>query len=244
MKKIISLVLVLMLCMALVACGTDEKYAALLEHLEANNYEGIKSELAALSPDFQAEQEQMAADAEKLAKYEDLIDLLEAEDYESAMLNVQERIPVPVEPSCSAIAITLDNWQEYYVIEHVEKWHTNSFGETDALSFDVTVCLKPEYADRVANKEDSKTNFDISYDCICRTIDIDYSAQTYTFTDYYSEQQTFQNIGTWNNFALGNPRSVICTHLGSGTINDIPCVSYFENVTVNRIEGTLYLYDE
>lgn len=244
MKKAISLILTLVLCLALCSCGVDEKYSALLEHLDAGNYEGIKSELATLSPAFKAEQEQMKTDAEKLAKYADLIDLLETEDYEGALADVQSRIPVPEEPSYTEIEITIDNWEDYFVIDYVEKWHTNSFGEIDRLRLDVVIHIKPEYADRVADKENAKINFDISYDCILNTVEIDYAAQTYTFTDYWTEKETFQNIGTWNCAWLVNERSVIGPSLGGDAINDIPCMCYYENVTVNRIQGTLCLYDK
>ena len=144
----------------------------------------------------------------------------------------------------SEIAITLDNWEEYFIIENVEKWNTNSFGEIDDLRFDVVFYIKPEYSNRVADKENAKINYDISYDSICKTIETDYASQTYTFTNYWTERETFQNIGTWNCAWLTSEQSVIGTRLGYGKVNDIPTMGYYENVTVNRIQGILCLYDE
>lgn len=145
MKKWIALLLVLAMCAALYGCGVDEKYKALLECLDTGDYAGIKAELSLLSPDFRAEQEQMTADGELLEKYADLIASLEAGDYETAVENIRARMPVPEEPVYEEVAITMDNWQEYFEIRPYEEFNYNDFGDLVYMRTGYAFYLKAEY---------------------------------------------------------------------------------------------------
>ncbi len=142
MKKALSLLLALAMCLSLAACGVDEKYNALLENLASNNYDGIKQELSALSPDFAAEQE-------KLEEYADLIAALEAENWEAAVADIVSRVPVtePEEPTYTEVKITMDNWQEYFEIREYETHRYNDFGEEESSSSGYGIYLKEEYLD-------------------------------------------------------------------------------------------------
>lgn len=145
MKKVIALVLTAVMCLALCACGVDEKYTALLEHLDAGNFEGIKTELTALSPDFQAEQDQMTANAALLEKYGDLLAALEAEDYEAALEDILGRMPVPEEPVYAEVVITMDNWTTYFELRPYEECTYNDFGELTFMRSGYALYLKEEY---------------------------------------------------------------------------------------------------
>ena len=54
MRKVLSVFLAVVLCVLLCACGVDKKYNAILEYFDSGNYEGIKSEMMVLSPEFKA----------------------------------------------------------------------------------------------------------------------------------------------------------------------------------------------
>lgn len=138
MKKTLALLLVLVICLSLTACGVDKKYTPLLDALNAGDYAGIKQAMAVLSPDFAAEQALME-------KYGDLLALLEAEDYENALTNVTSRMPVPEEPTYHEVAITMDNWQEYFEIRDYEEYKYNDFGELTWSDTGYGIYLKEEY---------------------------------------------------------------------------------------------------
>ena len=174
MKKTISLLLALVMCLSLCACGVDEKYAPLLENLDAGNYEGIKDALIELSPEFKA-------DAEKLAKYQSLIDLLEAENYEDALVDVENRIPVP---ECEIIEITMDNWDEYFEIVPDHYWIKNAFGEGRGLTIGFSLFLKDEYASRLSKTDNSTIACTVSFDAREKTLDVNWKETTFTEVDY------------------------------------------------------------
>ena len=174
MKKTISLLLALVMCLSLCACGVDEKYAPLLENLDAGNYEGIKDALIELSPEFKA-------DAEKLAKYQSLIDLLEAENYEDALVDVENRIPVP---ECEIIEITMDNWDEYFEIVPDHYWEENAFGEGEALCIGFSLFLKDEYVARLPLVGNSSIACTVSFDAREKTLDVMWKEKTFTEVPY------------------------------------------------------------
>ena len=173
MKKAISLLLALVLCLSLCACGVDQKYEALLSNLNAGNYAGIKSELATLSPECKAEQE-------ILAKYKDLIDLLEAEDYDGAIADIQSRIPVPEEPASIEIEITMENWNEYFEIVFVEEWDNNGFTEPKYLYLDYYFNIKEDYVDRITKSSESEVELTFAVDYVSYACEIDYPSMQYT----------------------------------------------------------------
>lgn len=148
MKKAGRLLLVLLTCLFLCSCGVDQRFKPLLEQLEEDNYDGIKAELSALLPAFQTEQEQQLLDSEKLNKYNTIIDFMESEDYESALSEIEAKIP---KLECTTIDITLDNWQDYFEIRPFSSTSVDSSGQ---ISYGVTqyaIYLRNEYLDRLTS---------------------------------------------------------------------------------------------
>ena len=174
MKKAMSLLLALVLCLSLCACGVDKKYTPLLENLDAGNYDGVKDALTELSPEFKA-------DVEKLEKYQSLIDLLEAENYEDALVDVENRIPVP---ECEVIEITMDNWDEYFEIVPDHYWHENAFGEGDSLSCGFSLFLKDEYIAQFHLTGNSEIACTIAFDAREKTLDIHWKEKKFTEMPY------------------------------------------------------------
>jgi hypothetical protein len=181
MKKAISLFWVLALCLVLCACGVDEQYKPLLEHLDTQNYEGIKNELMVLSPDFKVEQEQMATAAEKLEKYQSLIDLLESENYIDALIDIESRIPAP---EYETIEITMDNWDMYFEIVPDYYWYENAFGEGESLCVGFSLFLKDAYAARNTPNSNTAIACTVSFDAREKTLDVNWKEKTFTEVPY------------------------------------------------------------
>lgn len=156
-KKVILLIFTVILCLCLCACNVDEKYATLLKHIDSGNYEGIKSEMMILSPDFKVEQEQLLEKAVWYEKYQTLITLLEQEDYDGAMADLENRIPKPPRPASTEVAITNDNWSEYFEI--LEYPVTDPFGRL--YMYCSAFVPKAEYIDRI--DYDTEFSMDISH---------------------------------------------------------------------------------
>ena len=174
MRKAISLFVASALCLSLCACGVAEQYKPLLEHLENQNYEGIRNEMMVLSPDFAAEQEQME-------KYQSLIDALEAEDYETAFADVESRIPTP---EYEIIEITMENWEEYFEIVPDHYWITNAFGEGKGLTVGFSLFLKDVYASRLSQTDNSTIACTVSFDAREKTLDVNWNETTFTEAEY------------------------------------------------------------
>lgn len=174
MKQIIAMLLVLVMCLAMCACGVDEQYKALIEYLDARDYEGAKAEMMALFPEAKAE-------AEILEKYGELIELLEKEDYEGALLDVQSRVPVP---EYESIEITMDNWQEYFEIVPSHGWDENAFGEGEALHMGISMFIKDEYASRLSGSKNTKIACTVSFDARNVSLDINWKEKSYSETAY------------------------------------------------------------
>lgn len=151
MKQLFSLILVLVMCLTLCACGVDEKYTALLEHLDNGDFDGIKTELAILSPEFQAEQAQMAADADMLAKYDGLIGMLEAGQYEEAIQDVIGRIPAPEGPTNEELYVTVEltpeNINDYLEFRPYQIEYVDAFGNGTG-KFDCGVAISSKVFDQ------------------------------------------------------------------------------------------------
>lgn len=126
MRKLLSLLLTVVLCLSLTACGNDtddaqriKKYKERIEELE----------------DLLAER-----DAE--------IDRLLAK-YEGGSANTTTK---PVDPDFEMVEITLDNWQDYFEMREYHKFEQNGFGEyagvttyfslvnKDGLVLDISQC--------------------------------------------------------------------------------------------------------
>lgn len=262
MKKTISWILVIAACLTLCACGVDEQFKPLLEHLETQNYAGIKNELVLISPDFKAEQEQSAANAELLAKYQSLLDHLEAENYEDALADIESRMPVP---EYEIIDITMDNWQEYFEIVPDHYWRKNAFGEGEGLCVGFSLFLKDEYAARLNLTGNSKIACTVSFDARVKTLDVNWKETTFTEVPYtYSPTgmtSTGMDGGRWpekpfeeaceitsdmnaatmvpsDNTAQSNLFYVYIGHY-----DDVALYNFYfgENFSMSRIAGTLEL---
>ena len=182
----------------------------------------------------------MAETAGMVVKYADVLALLEAEDYEAAGEAVLNRMP---EPACTAVEISMDNWEEYLSVETAESWEVDEEGVCRALCFDTAVVLKPEYADRLVLAEDTLLAIDYTYERDVCGIEVDLDAQTYSkneseFTMPIQEIVTFRGEDGW---VLNSGRLTREMLEESGEERSYGFVS---DVAVARITGRIYLLDE
>ena len=207
MKKALSLTMALVLCLTLCACGVDERFKPLLEHLETQNYEGIKNELVLLSPDFKLEKEQAVANAEMLAKYQGLIDLLEAGNYEDALADVENRMPAP---EYEVIDITMDNWNEYFEIVPDYYWRKNAFGEGEVLIIGFSLFLKDEYVARLPLTGNSKIACTVCFDAREKTLDVNWKETTFAEVSYTKIVAAYNSSGVDGGRHLAKPLEEAC----------------------------------
>lgn len=188
MKKIILLALVLCMCLSLCACGVDEKYEELLGYLENGDAQGAKQELSQLLPELGEEQEKAAADAALLEKYQDLIGHMEAAEYEAAKADVETYIPAP---TYSEVAITLDNWQQYFEVRPYAEVDLNENGEVMFRISGEALYLKGSYLSRLDPDKGVYLQFAVSADLVMR----EYDENTMSFVnggeEYSSERIRF-----------------------------------------------------
>lgn len=118
MKKIFSLLLVVVMCFSLAACGNSsklekyKKYEALINYMEAGDYESALAEMIRISENGGSVDNAGDESGEKTAK---------------------------------AVGISIDNWQEYFEIVEREETEKNEFEEIEDMYKGVYLVLKDEY---------------------------------------------------------------------------------------------------
>ena len=157
-----------------------------------------------------------------------------------------EPTPVP-EPQKKIITvdITPDNWLDYFELALVEDWRYNAFGELDSFTIEHRVVLKDEYAKRLA--EDSNIKYEVSFILSDVVASVDANNKTYMIYD-----STFQTanrskssinekiISSKENMGLSLAR----LHVSRWDPVDSSMRFWVDNITMKRIEGILYLYEE
>lgn len=262
MKKALALLLSCVLCLSLYACGVPKQYQPLMEQLEAQNYEGIKTELTALSPEFKADTERMAEYESLMAKYESLLALLEEERYEEALLDVQNRMPVP---EYETIEITMDNWQEYFEFVFDYHWGENAFGEGEQLCVGISLYLKEAYAARLPESGNTVIACTAVFDARETTLEVNWKEKTFEEVPYKRLRQgafmktldegksleksfeegcrTTAELHSYNLVETDTYPNVFYWGHYPGDADDGPLKNYYygENISMARITGTLEL---
>lgn len=230
MKRIISAILVVILCLSLCACSgvQQEVYdAAKAGYEEATaKYDALKS---------------------KVDKYSTVIEALEKEDYDGAVEAVNAMRPAPEKRPSHEVVITMDNWAEYFELVEIPK--ATAFGDLDNLAF--VFRIRDQYIEQV--DYDSPFKIDISHIDLYRGesyFDYDYSTNTYTLTGWkYRSDSDLRNTRSFENTTFKSENEVDysdfsvfhpCMLYSGGVFNDV--VQVYE-VTIDNIKGSIYLYD-
>ena len=83
---------------------------------------------------------------EMYEKYKELIDALEAKDYEKAKEYVTSLMPEPEE-----VTLTVDNWSDYFEVRKEDTFDKDAYGVNLTESTKYLFELKPEYENAVLN---------------------------------------------------------------------------------------------
>ena len=228
MKKAVILLLILSLCLSLCACGEPQ---VIEKEVEVEKIVEVIPE-----------------------KYQDLINALEAEDYDGAQAALDVLKPVPETPPIKEVTITTENFFDYF--EYVEFPEYNlsiqkdSAGNLTGLYYFSGYYLKEGYTVAEENRQDCKVEAGVKYNYLVfwnnRGITVDLENRTYTvtgrasYTDKHDETKTGYAVrptqdGPWSYYIDING-----TYLSNGKDSGTQLISDLELVSAS---GTLYLYE-
>ncbi len=168
--------------------------------------------------------------------------------------NTPTPTPTPTK-SPVAIEITLDNWEEYFMINREVKWVYDAFDTFKELQIDHTFIVKDEYVSCFSS--DSKLSVELTYYYGNYPVEFDEAAKTYTVHEEVDEETAKKMLTTKaisfpvdpSNYLIPSAnaitrRSFLNSYTGTSTFTENPRVYQWPGrVTVSRIKGTLYLYE-
>lgn len=246
MKKAISLLLTLVLCLSLCACAKPtesdpkvekyEKYESLIEKIEAGDYAGAYIDFIGRFPPQEGS------------------DSTEPSTPGLIINGVIGEIGVVGGETASykTVEITMDNWQEYFEVVPSEKWETNGFGEATSLIFRQSLRLKDGYKDKIVSGP-TTTNYGFSqiavefgYNVTHYSVSVDWTNQTYVQGAVHNENAYSGGAKTVIRTLSFNPVQTSWEFLRDeiATYSYDPAMAIWDSIEVLRIQGTLYLKDE
>lgn len=141
MKKIIVLLLVVVMCFSLVACGGNseemtkyEKYDTLINYLEAEDYESALEEMIKLS--------QQSSDNKEDNGNANAVPQLPIGQNDNDVDSTQT-------VTTETIELTVDNWKDFFELQVKPEYRLNAFGEVETVVLSQYLVFKEEYAGRV-----------------------------------------------------------------------------------------------
>ena len=158
MKKWAVLFLVLAMVMCFGGCVSQDDYDAL--KTENESLKASVEELQAANDSLKADCDAAEAGNALYEKYSDVIDPMEAEDYDGALAAVKGRKPAPEQ---TTIEITADNWQDYFEVIDVTAIPKNEFGKLDGQLPHTEIVLKEQYSGANANGLRFLMDYDVVY---------------------------------------------------------------------------------
>ena len=164
---------------------------------------------------------------------------------------VSER-PQDEQRDSSEIAITLDNWNQYFEVKESPVWEEDAFGEAEVFRARYCLFLKDEYRGKVDETKEASVAFAFEYDWILADIDLNYDTREYSYTGKVHEYSQGQErttfvVDTW--MLMGEEDCGTICSCAEGYFTDdndvkIPNCYKFTNVEVTKVEGSIFLFDE
>ena len=220
MKKLIALLLIGVLCLSLVACGTNQSSLALIA-----TYEKKIAELEALLAERDAEINRLLSGGDNAGTGDAGDGNASAGDSDSEN----------ADPQYAAVALTVDNWDTYFEVVTFPEFTENAFGEVDGFNLRHFIRLKEEYYP-LLNAEQTSIIMEIAYNYGERMCSVDLEKQTYALGE---RTRTVSTTSIADRF-YDSGSSLTCSPFGV-EFYDVGKVRYYEDVEMVRIQGTLSL---
>lgn len=261
MKKTITMLLILALCLGLCACGGNQEEVQNLQNLLAEREQFIQeleNELMNLSRMHEEQNEvihqqnqQIVEQQEKLGQHHWVIYYDENSDYDGLINWAQQRKEEARKAEMEArgiveITITIDNWDQYF--EYVPTGYPyirNSFDELTHMNMLGGLRLKDGY--NMVEDGGTQVNFEMETYMETRTCTVDFTAETFEYGEAVKQGTRLDTTTTrFSDRCYGEV-------LGFGSIdqvnsdngNQITTELTIEAISrMLRAEGVLYLYQD
>ena len=236
MKKWIAWMLAVVCLLSLAACGAQP----------AEDQNPTESENVAADPNQQ--------------KYDEILQFLKDGEYDIAISIIQgmEDDAIKAENAnkgIKEIAITSDNWSEYFTIDFDYSYYFNSFDEITHINGSTGFRLKDEYQ-LVKDDHDRSTSvaFEVEQQPYVADVTYDFKAGTFTLSEEKKpsngKNQTSTNTYTPSVYhdTRDYPGTGVCGigYQWQGDVDDgtVQEETVYRIVNVLRAEGTLYIYEK
>lgn len=251
MKKILSAVMALAMCLSLSACGGgNQANVAELEQTISDMKEK-KAEMAAVIEEREATIEELREELNQYEEYSWLISSLEDGEYDYIIDRMEDMKEEAKKAELEAkgvqeITITIDNWDQYF--EYVPSGYPyiyNSFNELTHMNMVGGLTLKDEY--QMAEGSGTKVSFEMETNLETRSCTVDFTTGTFEYGEVTKQEPARTNAvatTSYSDYTSGNLAS-----FGSlAQMNNSDGNLSTQNVQIGglvqmlRAEGTLYIY--
>ncbi len=223
MKKVLSMLLVIILAVSMVGCSGSVKEAE------------PQQETATPTPD---------PAILLYEKYSDIISALEEENYDGAVSMIEEMKPAPEVPPIKEVTITTDNFFDYFEFTRFNSRDLtikDSQGNIKTLVRLIRYILKPEYTIAQERLSDCAVNVGITYDelyysDVYAPIDVDFDS--FTFTTIQEPYTEHEDIMIHADLISNQYRMTV----GSDSLST-EYVELIENIELVTVSGTIYIYE-
>lgn len=224
MKKYISVLLAICVVFCMTGCVSQDAFDALAaEHdmLQAE-FDALAANRNMLQTEFDVLQMQYDSLNTAVKPHRDLLDAMDAEDYDTAMDIISEKKVAKqlaekgdIAEYLVTVELTPDNFNEYF--EWQTLYNVNTFGEEESWNVQYLMVSKAYNQGLILYQADAKLSYTIEFACTAEG--------GYTFED------SFDSNYEWTDFFL--PQNGVGASQGA--------VYHLEkcDVTMNRIEGTV-----
>lgn len=146
-----------------------------------------------------------------------------------------------IDKKVNEIAVSLDNWQDYFEFMTIPEWDYNAFNEVDGLALKLVLHLKDKWQSKIVNGNSHNVAFEVKGTKILKKVSIDYKNKTYKILENDEENGTYEVITNAYNGSTSDVQIFWCYE--GYLIKGIPNIEILENPQVTRVNGHLYLYD-
>lgn len=227
MKRTLSAILVVVLCLSLCACSgvKQEVYDAAM-----SSYEAAKAGYDELSSKYDA----LKA---KVEKYSTVIDALEKEDYDGAIAAVEAMRPAP---EVTEVEITMDNLWDYFETVEKRSEQADAQGNIYDLTIYRVLSLKEEY--KLADQDEYPSDVAVGFEYDLKT-KLYWMPVTIDFEAWTCDGSTFDRQNRHESKMARFPSNPFLDSYGGSMApsSNVAWLESLENFEILNASGTLYL---